>query len=130
MKFLLRPGWIALVVAVIGFAAAAFTLLAPWQFGLEAQREAQQHAIDVASATAPVPLEELVPPGEAVASDDEWRQVTVTGTYLPDGEGLVRLRVVQNAHNKLAASISEELIRMGVKAVVAAGWAVNDEAAM
>lgn len=94
MKFLLRPGWIALVVAVIGFAAAAFTLLAPWQFGREAQREAQQHAIDVASATAPVPLEELVPPGEAVASDDEWRQVTVTGTYLPDGEGLVRLRVV------------------------------------
>lgn len=94
MKFLLRPGWIALVVAVIGFAAAAFTLLAPWQFGREQQRESQQHAIDVASATAPVPLEELVPPGEPVASDDEWRQVTVAGTYLPDGEALVRLRVV------------------------------------
>jgi cytochrome oxidase assembly protein ShyY1 len=94
VKFLLRPGWIALVVAVIGFAVAAFTLLAPWQFGREEQRAAQQRAIDTASATAPVPLAELVPPGEPVASDDEWRQVTVTGTYLPDGEGLVRLRVV------------------------------------
>ncbi|GAA0909085.1 SURF1 family protein [Pseudonocardia zijingensis] len=94
MKFLLRPGWIALVVAVIGFAAAAFTLLAPWQFGREEQREAQQRAIDVASATPPVPLVELVPPGEQVAPDDEWRQVTVQGTFVPDGEGLVRLRVV------------------------------------
>ena len=94
MRFLLRPGWIALVVAVIGFAVAAFTLLAPWQFGREAQRDAQQRAIDAASATAPVPLAELVPPGEPVTSAVEWRQVTITGTYIPDGEGLVRLRVV------------------------------------
>jgi cytochrome oxidase assembly protein ShyY1 len=94
VKFLLRPGWIALIVAVIGFAVAAFTLLAPWQFGREAQRDAQQRAIDTASATPPVPLAELVPPGESVAAEDEWRQVTITGTYVPDGEGLVRLRVV------------------------------------
>ncbi|TQM44492.1 SURF1 family protein [Pseudonocardia cypriaca] len=94
MRFLLRPGWIALVVAVIGFAVAAFTLLAPWQFGREAQRDAQQQAIDAASTTAPVPLAELVPPGGSVTSAVEWRQVTVTGTYVPDGEGLVRLRVV------------------------------------
>jgi hypothetical protein len=33
------------------------------------------------------------------------------------------------ALNRLAASLAEELIRMGVKAVVAAGWAVNDDAA-
>jgi cytochrome oxidase assembly protein ShyY1 len=94
VKFLLRPGWIALVVAVVGFAVAAFTLLAPWQFGREAQRDAQQRAIDAASATAPVRLAELVPPGESATSEDEWRQVTLTGNYLPDREGLVRLRVV------------------------------------
>ncbi|HUG33436.1 MAG TPA: CHAT domain-containing protein, partial [Anaerolineales bacterium] len=34
------------------------------------------------------------------------------------------------AYNKLAASLSEELINMGVKAVVAAGWAVDDAAAL
>lgn len=94
MKFLLRPGWIALVVAVVGFAVAAFTLLAPWQFGREAQRDAEQRAIDTATALAPVPLAELVPPGDTVAAEDEWRQVTVTGSYLADGEALVRLRVV------------------------------------
>jgi len=42
---------------------------------------------------------------------------------------LVRLRVARNAHNVYASSISEELIKMGVKAVVAAGWAVDDAAA-
>jgi len=36
----------------------------------------------------------------------------------------------KNEFNKLAASLSRELIEMGVKAVVAAGWAVDDAAAM
>lgn len=94
MRFLLRPGWLALIALVVGFAVAAFTLLAPWQFGREEQRDAQQRAIDTATALAPVPLAELVPPGDGVAREDEWRQVSVSGSYVPDGEGLVRLRVV------------------------------------
>jgi cytochrome oxidase assembly protein ShyY1 len=94
VRFLLRPGWLALIAVIVGFAVAAFTLLAPWQFGREAERDAQQRAIDAASATAPVPLDTLVPPGDTVSPADEWRQVLVTGTYLPDAEALVRLRVV------------------------------------
>jgi CHAT domain-containing protein len=38
-------------------------------------------------------------------------------------------RTQQVAYNRLAASISRELIEMGVRAVVAAGWAVRDDAA-
>jgi tetratricopeptide (TPR) repeat protein len=34
------------------------------------------------------------------------------------------------AFNEFAASLSEELIKMGVKAVIAAGWAVDDSAAL
>ncbi|WP_214407773.1 SURF1 family cytochrome oxidase biogenesis protein [Pseudonocardia lacus] len=94
MRFLLRPGWIALVVAVIGFAAAAFTLLAPWQFGREADRDAQQRAIDASYATPPAPFEELVAPGAGVDASTEWRQATVIGTYLPEAEAVIRLRVV------------------------------------
>jgi tetratricopeptide (TPR) repeat protein len=41
----------------------------------------------------------------------------------------VPARVDWSPH-RLAASISEELIKMGVKAVVAAGWAVNDRVAV
>jgi cytochrome oxidase assembly protein ShyY1 len=94
VRFLLRPGWLALIALVVGFAVAAFTLLAPWQFGREAQRDAEARAIETATALVPVPLAGLVPPGEAVQPADRWRQVLVTGAYVPDGEGLVRLRVV------------------------------------
>lgn len=94
MRFLLRPSWLALIAVVLGFVVACYTLLAPWQFGREAQREAQQQAIDAANATPPVPLAQLVEPGAGVTPDVEWRQIEVTGTYLTDDQGLVRLRVV------------------------------------
>ena len=32
-------------------------------------------------------------------------------------------------YNHLAANVAQEFIRMGVRAVIAAGWAVDDEAA-
>ncbi len=39
-------------------------------------------------------------------------------------------RLTTESPNRLAAGIAEELIKMGVKAVVAAGWAVDDAAAV
>ena len=94
MRFLLRPGWLAFITLVVGFAVSCYALLAPWQFGREAQKEAQEQAIAAANATAPVPLAELVPAGAGVTPDLEWRQVTVTGTYLPGSDGVVRLRIL------------------------------------
>ena len=35
----------------------------------------------------------------------------------------------RNDYNRLAANLAEEFIRLGVRAVIAAGWAVDDEAA-
>ncbi|WP_220187855.1 SURF1 family cytochrome oxidase biogenesis protein [Pseudonocardia pini] len=93
MRFLLRPGWIAFMVVVVGFVVACYTLLAPWQFGREEQRQAQEQAISAADTTPPVPFGELVS-GSSVTAADEWRQVVVAGTYLPEAEALVRLRVV------------------------------------
>jgi cytochrome oxidase assembly protein ShyY1 len=94
VRFLLRPGWLALVTLVVGFAVACYALLAPWQFGREEQRQAQERAIAAANASPPVPLAELVPAGAAPGPDVEWQQVTATGTYLPGAEAVVRLRVV------------------------------------
>ncbi len=93
MRFLLRPGWLALIAVVVGFAVACYALLAPWQFGREAQREAQQQAIEDSYRIAPVRLGELSRPGSGVGPDVDWRQVTVSGSYLADAEALVRLRV-------------------------------------
>jgi cytochrome oxidase assembly protein ShyY1 len=94
VRFLLRPGWLAFITLVVGFAVSCYALLAPWQFGREAQKEAQEQAIAAANAAAPVPLAELVPAGAGVTPDLEWRQVTVTGTYLPGSDGVVRLRIL------------------------------------
>jgi cytochrome oxidase assembly protein ShyY1 len=93
VRFLLRPGWLAFVALVVGFAVACYALLAPWQFGREEQREAEQRAIAAGDAVPPVPLAQLVPVGTGVGPEVEWRQVTVTGTYLPEAEAVVRLRV-------------------------------------
>lgn len=96
MRFLLRPGWIAFVVAVLAFVVACYTLLAPWQFGRETERDGTQRAIDSANETPPVPFEALVPGGEIDAAD-AWRQVSLTGTFVPGSETLVRLRILDAA---------------------------------
>lgn len=87
MRFLLRPGWLGLTAAVVLFAVACFTLLAPWQFRRNHERQARNDAVEVSLRTAPVPIERL-------PADQEWRQATLTGTYLPQAEALARLRTV------------------------------------
>ncbi len=93
MRFLLRPGWLALIVGVLAFVVACYTLLAPWQFDREGRREATQRAIDTANTTPAVPFGTLVP-GDRVPDDAVWRRVTLTGEFLPRSEVLVRLRTL------------------------------------
>jgi len=41
VRFLLRPAWLALITTVTLFVIACYAVLAPWQFGREADRDAQ-----------------------------------------------------------------------------------------
>lgn len=95
LKFLLRPSWIALVVGVLAFAFACFYLLSPWQFGRNSERSAQNDAIQQSLSASPRPLNSVLPPGVAPSTRTEWSRVTITGTYLPEGEVVARLRTVQ-----------------------------------
>lgn len=95
MRFLLRPGWIALTLVVVAFAFACYYLLAPWQFHRSDERDGVNAALSRGVATAPVPRADLVAPGTAPGEDVAWRQVSVTGTYRPGADVLVRLRVVE-----------------------------------
>jgi cytochrome oxidase assembly protein ShyY1 len=96
LSFLLRPGWIALVVAVIIFAGACFWILSPWQFGRNSERSAQNSEIVTAVDDAPVPLRRLLQPGEEPSAANDWRSVTMSGRYLPSAETVARLRQVQD----------------------------------
>lgn len=90
-RVLLRPGWVALTAAVICFAVVAFTVLAPWQFRRAAERADRNAAIEQSFRTPPQPLRDVL---AAPARTTEWRQVQITGRYLPDAELIVRLRTV------------------------------------
>lgn len=98
MRFLFKPAWLLFIVSVIAFAVACYTLLAPWQFRRNAERERDNTAIATSQIIAPVPLTQLVPGGAgstpAPAQAVEWRRVTVRGNYLPTGEVVVRLRSI------------------------------------
>ncbi len=94
-RFLLRPSWVALTAAVICFAVAAFTVLAPWQFRRAAQRAERNTSIESSFTTPPQPLRSALAAHTAPTRATEWRQVQVTGHYLPDAELVVRLRTVQ-----------------------------------
>lgn len=96
LSFLLRPGWIALVAAVIIFAGACFWILSPWQFGRNSERSAQNSEITAALNRPPTPLRHLLRPGAEPLRSDEWREITMSGHYLPSDEVVARLRQVQD----------------------------------
>jgi cytochrome oxidase assembly protein ShyY1 len=96
LGFLLRPGWIALVFAVIVFAGACFWILSPWQFGRNSERSAQNSEITYAVDDSAVPLRQLLPVGTEPTAANDWREVTMSGTYLPADETVARLRQVND----------------------------------
>ncbi|MFD9896286.1 SURF1 family protein [Amycolatopsis sp. NPDC059027] len=95
LRFLLRPGWLALTVVVFTFAVCCYTLLAPWQFRRDTERETQNAAVRASFTAAPAPLSQELAPGAEPDQRTEWRLVTMTGTYLPEAEVVARLRTVQ-----------------------------------
>ncbi|MTD17318.1 SURF1 family protein [Nakamurella sp. YIM 132087] len=90
--FLLRPGWIAAVIGAIVFGLACFVVLAPWQFDRHSEREAQNAAILAATTAAPVPVADLLSTGAEPTGAVQWRQVSATGVFEPEGQVFVRLR--------------------------------------
>ena len=97
VRFLLRPGWIALTLVVLAFAFGCYYALAPWQFHRSAERDGNNAALVRAVSTAPVPRGTLVAPGTEPGPAAAWRQVVVSGTYDPAGEVLARLRSVDSS---------------------------------
>ncbi|MBI3212503.1 MAG: SURF1 family protein [Mycobacterium sp.] len=95
MLFLLKPGWIALALVVAAFAYLCFTVLAPWQLGKNTTTSRENNQISASLNAAPVPLTSLLPHQDSAAHDDQWRQVSATGHYLPMPPVLARLRVIE-----------------------------------
>jgi cytochrome oxidase assembly protein ShyY1 len=93
--FLFRPQWLALYAIVIAFAYLCFTVLAPWQLGKNTKTSRENGQITSSLSAAPVPVTTYLPHQDSSAPDAAWRRVTATGRYLPEGQVLARLRVIQ-----------------------------------
>lgn len=105
LAFLFRPGWIAVILAGLAFAAACFFLLAPWQFNRNAERSAQNAAITAALGADPVPVSELMSTAAQPAQGALWHVVTATGTFDESRQVQVRLR-----QNSAGQPISEVVL--------------------
>lgn len=90
----LRPQWVLLLMVVVAFAGACFWILAPWQLGKNTRTSKQIDMIQHSSGRAAVPIDQLVT--GTFNSGDEWRPVSITGTFLPDKQVVVRLRSVED----------------------------------
>ncbi|GGC71614.1 SURF1 family protein [Hoyosella rhizosphaerae] len=95
--FLLRPGWVALVVVVGVFAYLAFTVLAPWQLGKNAETERRNALIEQSVEATPVAVSDVLSENGELHPDMEWRRVTLRGEYLPESEVVVRLRSAESS---------------------------------
>lgn len=83
--------WSGYFVVAIAFAVVC-VLLSNWQFERNESRSTELHLVEKNYDAEPVPLGALLDPGAVMAADDEWRPVTITGTYDVDGQLLARNR--------------------------------------
>jgi cytochrome oxidase assembly protein ShyY1 len=90
-RFLLTRRWLvfAVVVVLLGYAA---WWLGQWQFHRLADRKASNQIVRVNEDKDPAAVADVLAPGRPVGEDDEWRQVTATGTYDTDNTVIVRYR--------------------------------------
>ncbi|MDJ0393000.1 SURF1 family protein [Rhodococcus sp. G-MC3] len=96
LRFLLRPGWLALAAVVVMFAFLCFWVLAPWQLGKNTSNSHRNDLITESVDSDPVAVGEALS-STGFAPDDEWRRVVAEGRYLPEKEVLVRLRSIKEA---------------------------------
>ena len=81
-------GYIALAVVF----AIACAFLSNWQFTRNEERAHQLQLVEQNYDATPVPLGDVLAPGQSLPTDAEWRPVEVHGVYLADEQVLVRNR--------------------------------------
>jgi cytochrome oxidase assembly protein ShyY1 len=90
-RFLLSRRWALFALTVVLIAWAAW-LLGQWQFHRLHDRKQSNHVVQTNERRTPAAVADVLAVGRPVADDDEWRLVTVTGTYDTDHTIIWRYR--------------------------------------
>ncbi|MDP3890172.1 SURF1 family protein [Nocardioides sp.] len=94
IRFLASRRWALLALTVVVLAWVAWAL-GQWQFHRLEDRQDRNVIVERNTSAAPVPVEDVMAVGRPVSREDEWRQVTATGTYATDQTVVVRYRTRQ-----------------------------------
>lgn len=125
-RFLLSRRWLLFFLAIIVLACGTWWL-GEWQFGRLDDREARNAVIEDNAHDDPVPVDEVLAPGEDVASDEEYTVVEATGTYAVDDTLVVRYRTRDGAPG---VQVVVPLVTAdGTAVVVDRGWLSYDSPA-
>jgi cytochrome oxidase assembly protein ShyY1 len=90
-RFLLSRRWLLFALAIVVVGVATWWL-GNWQFDRLDDRKERNAVVRANEDKPPAPVADVLAPGEEVAEDEEWRQVTATGTYATDETIIVRYR--------------------------------------
>lgn len=118
--FLLTPGWLAAIALAVAFAIACFTVLAPWQFGRNAERAAQNAAVTAAITAPPTAVTDYLTTTSGPDPTDIWHRATATGVFEPDAQVLVRLRQDDNG-NPVSEVVVPFLLTDGTRVLIDRG---------
>lgn len=95
-RFLLSRRWILFGITVVLLTYLAW-ILGQWQFHRLDDRRDRNAVVERNEGVDPVPVEEVLAAGEAVAADEEWTHVRATGTYVVEETVVVRYRTRDGA---------------------------------
>jgi cytochrome oxidase assembly protein ShyY1 len=90
-RFLLSRRWFLFFLAVVVLGVGTWWL-GEWQFGRLDDRRDQNAVVEANAHRDPVPVEDVLAPGEPVAGDEAWTVVEATGTYDVADTVVVRYR--------------------------------------
>jgi cytochrome oxidase assembly protein ShyY1 len=94
LRLLASRRWLLRILAGLVL-VAAFVRLGIWQLDRNEERAERNAVIEANAHRDPVPIADVVDPGSAVAPDQVWMPVRVTGVYDVERQLVVRLRPLE-----------------------------------
>ena len=120
LSVLRRPRWVGLGVITLVL-CILFIFLGRWQWHRHVDRRERNALITTALAAAPVPIQSLMTAGRAFPAADEYRMVSVSGTYDAAGQLLQRNPKGRSGYDVITPLVSTS----GPTLLVDRGWIPN-----
>lgn len=123
-RFLLSRRWVLffLAIVIVGYGT---WWLGEWQFGRLEDRKARNAVVVANEERDPVPVDQVLAPGQDVAESDEWRLVSAVGEYDAANTVVVRYRTRNSAPG---VEVVVPLVTAdGPAVLVDRGWFATDD---